>query len=495
MPPTRRRDHDDDDLPELPPIDGDESTDHFDVDDDLADLTEDGASLDDEASDELEVDEVDAPEDLGGERDDSDGPADPGDDSDEIDGDDRAKWTGDEPRDDSDDSDLDDVDAPDLDDQGAEGPEGEAVDELEALPPLDDDTDGDRTVGDDGAELPMAPAFALARREGVTARLLLVGESLVSVLASTGVSASRDRVYAAGESLMSLSIASLDDPGALFETVDGVNVDDLFSSVIEDAAGSLWIGAHSGSVWRKARARDSWRRVATLSDGRSTGAVELFRVGRGVWAHTALGSLHRCDDAQRFEDALATEHVRAVAVDAHGAVLAALSGRRRDALRVTNEEDGAWTTRSLPHEVSVASVAIASDVLAIAQSTLGAVGYVSIDAGETWVEWPLLANASAIAVVEADDGDARVLFTVHDDATDEGVLALARVGSSGEPVGACALVDLGEVLPRADHDDEDGAHRIERIVVLDHAGRHLALVTHRGAVALVSAASVALRAS
>ena len=486
MPPTRRRDHDDDELPELPPIDGDEGAGEFDIGDDLDELTEDGASLDDAASDELAVDEIDAPEDLGGDRDDSDGPSDPGDDADEIDGDDRAKWTGDEGRDDSDDSDLDDIDSPDLDDQGAEGPEGEAVDELDALPPLDDDTDGDRTVADEGAELPLAPAFALARREGVTARLLLVGESLVSVLASTGVSASRDRVYAAGETLMALPVASLDDPNALFETVDGVDVDDLFSSALEDASGALWIGAHSGSVWRKARNREAWRRVTTLSDGRSTGAIELFRVGRGVWAHTALGSLHRCADGQRFDEVFATDHVRAVAVDSHGVVVAALSGRRRDALRSTSDQGGAWVTRSLPHDVSVASVACASDVFALAQSTLGATGYVSIDAGETWVEWPLLANASALAVVEADDGDARVLFTVHDDATDEAVLALARVGSAGEALGACALVDLNEVLPRADHDDEEGAHRIERIVVLDHAGRHLALVTHRGAVALVS---------
>ncbi len=489
MVPPRRRTPDEEELPELPPIDGDETAEPGDIDNDLDEVYDDETSLDDVASDELAIDEIDAPEDTDGAREDADGPADPGDDAEEIDGDDAVKWTGDEAREDADDADLEDVEAPVAEDQGAEGPEGEASDELEVLPPLDDDADGDRTPGDEGHELPELPAFGLPVREGVSARLLLVGEALVSVLSSTGVSAGRDRVYAAGESLMSLPVASLDDPGAVFETMEGVDVDELFSSVLEDASGALWIGAHSGAVWRKARARDAWRRVATLSDGRSTGAVELLRDGRRVWALTALGSLHRCDEGQRFEETLPREHVRVAAVDPSGTLLAALSGRRSDALRSSSDGGRTWTTLSLPEAVTVGCVARASDVCVVGQSSLGAKGYVSIDGGASWVEWPLLAGASAVAVVEADDGDARVLFTAYDDATDGAALASARVGAKGEPVAPCLLADLAEVLPRSDHDDEEAAHRVERVVVLDRAGRHVALVTHRGAVALVSVAA------
>ncbi len=489
MVPPRRRTPDEEELPELPPIDGDETSEPGDIDNDLDEISDDETSLDDVASDDLAIDEIDAPEDSDGARDDTDGPVDPGDEAEEIDGDDGLKWTGDDAREDADDADLDEVEAPVAEDQGAEGPEGDATDELEALPPLDDDADGDRTVGDEGHELPELPAFGLPVRQGVSARLLLVGEALVSVLASTGVSVGRDRVYAAGESLMSLPIASLDDAGAVFETMHGVDVDELFSSVIEDASGALWIGAHSGAVWRKARARDPWRRVATLSDGRSTGAVELLRDGRRVWALPALGSLHRCDEGQRFEETLPSDHVRLVAVDPAGTVLAALSGRRVDALRASADGGHTWSSLRLPEEVTAGCVARASDVCVVGQSSLGAQGYVSIDGGASWVAWPILAGATALAVVEADDGDARVLFTAHDDATDGAVLASARVGAKGEPVAACMLTDLAAVLPRSDHDDEEAAHRVERVVVLDRAGRHVALVTHRGAVVLVSVAA------
>lgn len=483
----RRRSHDEDELPELPPLDGDETADPHGLDDELGDLPDDETSLDDVASDDLAIDEIDAPEDSDGARDDLDGPMDPGDDADEIDGDDGARWTGDEAREEADDSDLDDVDAPASDDLGAEGPEGEASEELDALPPLDDDLDGDRTVGDDGAELPELPAFALPLREGVSARLVLVGESLVSVLASTGVSAGRDRVYAAGETVMSLPIASLDDASAVFETLDGVDVDELFSSVLEDASGALWIGAHSGAVWRRGRARDPWRRVATLSEGRSTGPVALLLEGRRVWAHTAIGALYRTEDHQRFEETLPGDHVACAAVDARGGVLAALSGRRREALRASLDGGRTWTSATLPEAVTVSCVARASEVFAVGQSSAGAPGYVSIDGGSTWVAWPMLTGVTSLAVVEADDGDARVLFAAHDDATDDAVLASARVGARGEPVGACRLADLGAVLPRAEGDDDDAAHRVDRVVILDRAGRHLALVTQRGAVVLVSA--------
>jgi hypothetical protein len=477
----RRRTHNDHDLPELPPLGDDDVDPALDVGSDLDAALDATSSLDDSAADELTIDELDAPEDTA--TDDADGPDDTGDDADEIDPDDRGGWTSDDAREPDDGSEIDELGELVADDLGLEGPDGEAPDELDALPPLDDDPEGDGYVGDGHDELPDLAAFALAPRAGATARLALGGASSV-VAAASGLCAGRDRVYAVGDALAALSLSALDDADAHFEAVDGVEVDALFSSVLEDAAGGLWLGALSGDVWRKARARDAWRRVASLSEGRSTGAVELAREGRRVWALTALGTLHASDEGARFEPTLAREHVSSLAVDARGGVLAAVSGRRRDPLRASHDGGRAWSTLTLPDDASVRCVARASEVCAVA--CLAGPGYVSVDGGATWSAWPLLAGATALALIEADDGDARVFFSAHDEPSDRATLATARVGARAEALGACGLVDLTAVIARVDGDDDEPSRRVERVVALDRAGRHLALLTSRGAVVLVS---------
>ncbi len=254
--------------------------------------------------------------------------------------------------------------------------------------------------------------------------------------------------------------------------------------MLEDAAGALWLGALTGDVWRKARARDAWRRVASLSEGRSTGAVELAREGRRVWALTALGTLHMSDDGARFDATLSREHVRSLAVDARGGVLAAVSGRRLDALRASIDGGRAWSTLTLPDDVSVRCAARVSDVCVVA--CVAGPGYVSVDGGATWAAWPLLTGATALTLIEADDGDARVFFSAHDEGSDRATLATARVGARAEPVAACGLVDLSAVIAHVDGDDDEPSRRVERVVALDRAGRHLALLTTRGVVVLVS---------
>ncbi len=483
----RRRSHDELELPELPPLDGDDTDTAVDPGDDVDEPADDDpASLDDAAADDLAYDELDELEELG-EADEGEGPAEPGDDAEEIDGDDDERWTGDDAREPDEGDEVEELGGFAPDDQGVEGPEGDLADELEALPPLDDDPEGDRPMGDESAEIPELGAFALPRGEGYEARVLIGEGASPPAPAATALSVSvgRDRVYAVGDALVALPLSSLDDAGAGFESVGGLDVDELLSSVLEDASGALWLGAFSGSLWRRARARDPWRRVASLSEGRSTGAVELHREGRRVWARTELGTLHRSDDGARFEAALTGEHVRALAVDARDGVVAALSGRRRDALRTSSDGGRTWAALVLPDEATVRCVARASEVLVVAQEG-GGPGYVSVDSGATWAPWPLLAGATAVALVEADDGDARVLFAAHDESADRVALAVARVGGRGEPVGARQLCDVDATLPRTDHDDDEGAHRVERVVPLDRGVRHVALVTSRGAVVLVS---------
>ncbi len=486
MPTPRRRTHDDQDLPELPPLDGDER-DEADGPEALAEELPDESpvGLDDEAADDLADDALDLPEDLDGD-DEGDGPARDSDDDRDLDLDERERWTGDDAPLADDDSDLDDG-SPDVDDdRGADGPEGEADESLEELPPLDDDVDGDRTEGDDAQGLTDFGAFALPLEQGARARLLVAGVGALQATVSTafGVDVGQDRLYAVGDALVMLPLRAIDDPSERFEAVAEVDVDELFSSVVEDVTGALWLGAMSGSVWR--RTRDGWHRVTELSDGRSTGAVELSRDGARLWAHTALGSLHCCEDGRRFESTLVDEGVRALAVDVHGGVIAALAGRRVDALRVSRDGGRSWLRRDLPEALAVGAVACAGDRVAVAQAQGHGDGYVSLDGGGSWRAWPVLAGASALCVVEADDGDGRVFFTTWDDASDRAVLATARIGADGAPERACTLVDLESVLPRSDHDDDEGSHRVLRVVPVDRAGRRLCLVTARGAVVLVS---------
>lgn len=477
--PRRKPSPHDDELPALPPLDGDDEAAPVDVPLDVA-LDDGDASLDDSAADELTDDALDEPVDLA--HGDDDAPIDTGDDADEID-DDGESWSGDAEREQGEADDVDDLDALPPDDRGAEGPEGETDDLLDALPPLDDDADGDRTL-DEGDAIPELAAFALPTVAGVEVQVLLApSHTLATMLGvAPGVAAGGDHAYIAAETVVAWPPARVGDGDAA--VMLDAPTEEVFCDVAETHPHVVTLATLTGALWRRGRAREAWRRVGRFGDERATGPVTLRAEASRLWALTSDGTLWREDDG-RFEPTLATETVRAVAVDAHGGALVALGGVRRDALRATT--DGrTWRALALPEESAVGCVARRGDVCAAAHGEGAGGGWVSVDGGARWTRWPLLDAATSLLLVETDDGEARLVFAVHDEASDRVLLAMARVGGDGVAEGARALVDVGAAFPRGEEDDDGGAARVTRIEAVDRAGRRLLVATTRGAVLLVS---------
>jgi hypothetical protein len=460
---------DDDELPALPPLDGEDNE----PESDLGDVTfdETGASLDDALSDDLAFDEID----VAGDLDARPGDDEPIDVEDPVDDLVAEVWTSD--LDDTSPANADDDltselgDTTDLapDDRGAEGvDDGDEV-PLEALPPLDDDADGDDTLGDEVTALPESPAFSLPRSPGFNARVLT---ELGHVM---GIAVVRDGVMCVGADI---TLVARDDTS---ESIDAPDDDDVPVSLAEDAHGAQWLGTLAGTLWRRIRDRDAWRKVATFGDERSVGALDVVVDEHSVWVHTGVGSLHRSEDGARFEAVLVREAVHSVLHDAHGGVLVALRGRRRDALRSTTGD--AWATLALPEAMSVEGMARSGDVIALIAGVTRAV-WVSDDGGTRWTAWPLFAGATAVALTESDDGEARLVASVFDDATEHTTLVVAHVSEGASPANARQLVALDEALGAA---DEEGTATVTRIVTLDRAATRMALLTDRGTAVLVSA--------
>lgn len=452
----------DDELPELPPLDGDDAPADLDVGDD-APPDEGPASLDDAAADELTLADVDEPVDVG---DDAGAPVDVGDDADEV-SDGGEAWRGDAEEGRGEADDVDALDELPPDDGGAEGVDGDAADDLGELPPMDDDAADEGPVEGEAIALSHAPP----PEPGVEARVLAVMASG----AAPGVCVGVDHVFAAGDRLLAWPTALLDDPEAAPLALDAPG-DEVLCAVSEDAARTLTVADHDGALWRRARARDPWRRLRWTDDDRE-GPVSLDAGPAALWALSARGSLRR-EAAGHFGDALAEERVRAVSADAGGAA-AAVSGRRRDGVRVT--DDGAtWAARPTPEALDADAVARAGEVLAVAGA---GGGFVSADGGARWAAWPLLAGATALCVGEADDGDARVFAAVLDG--DRALVVAARVAGDGGAESPATLCDVAALLPRGGADDDEPP-RVERLVAVDRAGRRLLAAVSTGAVLLVT---------
>jgi hypothetical protein len=450
----------DEELPELPPLDGDDEVSLIDVGPE-GPLDDEPSSLDDAAADELTLIEIDEPTDLG---DDAGVPLDTGDDADDV-PDDTDAWgdDGDTAR-----GEADDVEALDElppDDGGVEGLDGERADDLDALPPIDDDADDDAPA--EIAELPEAAAHGLLAYDGVEARVLVA----MDLGAAPGVCVGVDHVFVAGDRLLAWPTALLDDPEAVHVTLDGPD-EEALCAVSEDAARTLTVAAPSGTLWRRARARDPWRRLRWTDDDRE-GPVELAARGHGVWALSSRGALRR-EEGAHFVAALLDERVRSLATDAGGGAAAAVSGRRHDGVRATEDGVG-WGVLTTPEALDADVVARAGEVFAVAGATGG---YVTVDGGARWASWPLLAGATALCVGETDDGDPRLFAAVGDG--ERALVVTARVASDASAVGPTLLCDVTALLPRAG--DEDASVRVERVVAVDRAGRQLLVTTSTGAV-------------
>jgi len=459
MPLPRRRGRDDE-LPELPPLEGDDATLDLDVGGDPP-LDEGPVSLDDAAADELTLAEIAEPTATG---DDGEEAVDTGDDAEGL-SDDGERW-GDDPE--AARGEADDIDALDElppDDGGAEGLDGDRADELGELPPIDDDAGDDAPL--EGDALPLAAAFALPAADGLEARVLVAG-------GAAGVAVGVDHVFVAGDRLRAWPTALLDDPEApaiVLEAPAGASL----CAVSEDVSRTLTVADHDGTLWRRERARDPWLALRWTDDERA-GRLALWAHGATLWALSPRGSLRR-EVGGHFTATLADERVRALALDARGAVAVAVTGLRRDGVRA-RDESSAWTTLSLPSPLDADAVARAGEVIAVAGS---AGGFVTADGGARWSSWPLLAGATALCAGETDDGAASVFAAVTAD--DRALVIVARVAGDGAAAGAARLCDLSALLPPGG--DDDPPQRIERLVPVDRAGRRLLAVTATGAVVLL----------
>ncbi len=484
MAPRRPR-IDDDDAPKLPPLDGeDDEPLHppLDGEDDVT-SPEEPASLDDTPAGDMGSDDaIDTPEEAFTGADDpgAEGLAETQDDADEIDADDGARWTDPDPSNlDTGTEDLDLDEGSTLGDRGEEGPEDDAMDDVDALPPLDDDPGGDETDDgvdpghDPGIDQPVA-AFSLPDALSVSARRIQ-GDGVM-----LGATLAAGRLLVVGDALWSVALDALSDPDAALAPLDSPD-DELFTAVAEDDAGSLYLGTLLGGVYQRAR-RDAWRLVRHPGVGRAAGAVDVVLTeGRCVWARTRGGLLLRGEEGAWRDVPGMPEPVRGITRDPDGAVVLVAGGRGRPELRATSDGGRTWTRGALPGTEAPWLLARAGEVTVVAPGAGPGPGQVSVDGGRTWARWDLLDGATALALAETDDGVALVLFAVHQEAEDRSVVVAAGVDASGGPVAPrrLCLVEAARGDARSDDGDDEPVCRVEALVPLDRAGRRIAVVASR----------------
>lgn len=505
--PTRRPRRHEDELPELPPLDGDvhDTPPEAEVEIDDVDAP---ASLDDAAADDLDVgpdlDDLPPEEEL---RDEDGALPDVGEDDEDLVVPGPGSWVGDDGNDPHDGDFIDTVDDLPPDDRGEEGPEGDRdVHDLDALPPLDDDPTGDDPFHDLDAHEPAAlddsspPAFRLPLSAPAPVRALRGSAPSLGVALSMalGVALGRDRLFVVGDAVTSVRLDGLDDTDVVLRPLRAPDADELFTAAVEREDGTLMLGSLAGNLYRRAHDRDPWRKAGVL-DARSPGAVELWSDGTRAWARTAHGTLHRAEGGGAFEGPVLRD-VTAFAVDAHGGALAAVSARGRSGLRASGDGGRTWANVALPEGARVELLARSGDVFMVASGEPSRAGFVSVTAGKAWSRWDILTGATALALGETDDGIARAFFTAQHPHEPRAVLVTAGVGADGEARAPRRLTDLDGILGAAreddadealDENDDDGgaetsndhtsADRVSRLLLLDRAGRRIALLTARGA--------------
>jgi hypothetical protein len=370
-------------------------------------------------------------------------------------------------------------------DAGEEGPEHEPDELLDESGPsvgsdLDDEPlDDSWDLADTESEAPTLPAFALPEPSSVSF-VRLGAEGVVFAAAAAG-----GRVVLGGDGVHGVDLA-------MHAPLDGrllnarriaTPADELLTALAFVGERALIAATAHGRILRSEDEGSVWEQVAALG-GEDSGqaAIELVvdraAPGARVWARAHGGGLFRSDDrGTHWAGPVLPHPVRAVATDGQGGVVAAASSGVPQVLCASDGLD--WKPSPLALPAPPVLVAARGDVWALAFARGAAL--VSVDRGRTAVRWPLLAGASAITLVETDDGAVHLLGAVYDDRGDHATLIAAAVDRDGAARGAHRIADLDAIFPATgDEPGEETEARVEALVPLDSAARRILVVTARG---------------
>lgn len=333
------------------------------------------------------------------------------------------------------------------DDELADDLELEGEGEIEALP--------------GGDERPEHPALALPRASAETRWL---GPHDEAILAIGGDVAGGRMLYRVEED----ALAPLDVVGLLDE--------DEATTIVRCASGALLIGLQLGGA---ARSSDGIRfepveALRRPAGGASVGALHLLGEphagGVRIWGRTRGGALARSDDeGTTWSRPLVPGAVVALGPDVEGGVVGVL-GARGGALRLLRTRDGgrSWrnvagpTISDLPdeHELQVAAM---GPLVVVTTDVPGLAPFVTRDDGQHWETLDALRDAGAIALVREASGP--VLYAgVLAEGTDRGLVVRAPLEGAGGP---SVVVDLEEVRARhhvAGAGDPEGDQRVHALV-------------------------------
>jgi len=483
LPPT-------DELLDLPPLDGEVDEHAPDAAELLPDLFDDGEGADDSVAGDGFDDDLPDADDASTGLDDLDGT------DDDHDGFDTVVLSRDAPSAGDDDGPdeaheawFDEAPAEVDDDQGEEGIEASTFDLVGGLPPLDDDAEGD-ALPDEAVPAPVAmtlPGFVLEDAGPPSARVRMVrgatvGEGVVLGVA-VALTLADDGLWAVGDAVARLDRANFDDEAPSFSAVDAPG-GEVFTGVAVGADGVPLVATLGGEVLVATR-RGSWRPLGVSGQGRSAGPTRLHADGARVWCVDAVGRLTAVAGLDAAEIPALEVSVSAVAIDREGGLLVLAAGAGEvTAHRIEPQGGLRWRRLVLPTGARPGTAACAGDLVALAASDGG---WVSVDGGARWHAAPLLAGATALAVVHSDDGAPGLLVGLYDARADRAAAVFAPVGAAGV-LGAAQPVALPAERRPDDTDDADGDGRIERLVALDPAGRRMAVLTGRGTVWLIDRA-------
>ncbi|AKF06963.1 hypothetical protein [Sandaracinus amylolyticus] len=259
--------------------------------------------------------------------------------------------------------------------------------------------------------------------------------------------------------------------------IDAIGLDgDEPTSLVRTASGALLVGLQLGGV---ARSTDGERfePVEALRRGEATsvGAFHLLAEphagGVRLWGLTRGGALVRSDDeGATWSRPLIPGAVLAVGHDVEGGVVGVL-GARGGAMRLIRTRDGgrSWrnvagpTIAGLPdeHEIFVAAL---GPIVVLTTDVPGLAPYVTRDDGQRWEVLDALRDAGAIALA-AEPSGAALYAGVLAEGTDRGLVVRAAIATGERP---SIVVDLEEV--RAKHHvtgagDPEGDQRVHALVV------------------------------
>lgn len=479
---------DDDLLPGLPPLDGDDEDSAL-TDDDAGDEDLEGdeaIGLDDTAGTDGDEDELsgegeeDEPWTVGSEASDDldDGEEDFGDEED-------AGWTADDeaaPLADDDDDDLtvDDGESAPVADRGEEGvDEDEATSiggsdddsDLPALEPLaarnsdegSDDLDV-REAGDldgvdlsDEAELRLGGTTLPKHPDDGTLAVTYLGpeDDAIACVARSGdglVAGGLEGLYRAGDT----GLLQLEAEGLVGEGTTSIAVDsnDGQRIAIGTRLGGVLVSLDGGVTFDTA---NGWQRREGGPEVALYVAVEPGPSGARLWARTRSGALYRSDDfGTSWAGPLLLAPVRAFAVDAGGGGVAVLTGSRGSAQIGRSTDGGArWLMRDAPGSAASGAAGVAAgdepalaalgEVLVVAHEGDAEGPHVSYDGGSSWGRLADLAGAGVIALAR-EGGGVAIYAGLFFAGADRGVLVRRGVdGASAVLLDVSAERDLRSI--------------------------------------------------